>query len=173
MVDQTDIDPEETQEWIESLDSVLEREGPQRAHFLLERLIDKTRRSGAYLPFSAKTAYVNTIPLSQQRPIPGLLEELGHGRRRLLVALSIRHHLNTLHHALSARFTGDRSVLVVVQDVFVVQQVEAAGVDLRGRGHVRQHDRDDHYRGVSQQFPEAYASRYVQSHLEYGGGEGS
>jgi len=71
VVDQTDIDPEETQEWIESLDSVLEREGPQRAHFLLERLIDKTRRSGAYLPFSAKTAYVNTIPLSQQRPIPG------------------------------------------------------------------------------------------------------
>jgi len=71
VVDQTDIDPEETQEWLESLDSVLEREGPQRAHFLLERLIDKTRRSGAYLPFSAKTAYVNTIPLSQQRPIPG------------------------------------------------------------------------------------------------------
>ena len=71
MVDQTDIDPEETQEWLESLDSVLEREGPQRAHFLLERLIDKTRRSGAYLPFSAKTAYVNTIPLSQQRSIPG------------------------------------------------------------------------------------------------------
>jgi len=71
VVDQTDIDPEETQEWIESLDSVLEREGPQRAHFLLERLIDNTRRSGAYLPFSAKTAYVNTIPLSQQRPIPG------------------------------------------------------------------------------------------------------
>ena len=71
MVDETDIDPEETQEWIESLDSVLEREGPERAHFLLERLIDKTRRSGAYLPFSAKTAYVNTIPLSMQRPIPG------------------------------------------------------------------------------------------------------
>ena len=71
MVDETDIDPEETQEWIESLDSVLEREGPQRAHFLLERLIDKTRRSGVYLPFSATTAYVNTIPISQQRPIPG------------------------------------------------------------------------------------------------------
>ncbi len=71
MVDPPDIDPEETQEWIESLDSVLEREGPERAHFLLERLIDKTRRSGAYLPFSANTAYLNTIPLSQQRPIPG------------------------------------------------------------------------------------------------------
>jgi pyruvate dehydrogenase E1 component len=71
VVDETDIDPQETQEWIESLDSVLEREGPERAHFLLERLIDKTRRSGAYLPFSATTAYVNTIPLSQQKPIPG------------------------------------------------------------------------------------------------------
>ena len=71
MVDETDIDPEETQEWIESLESVLEREGPERAHFLLEKLIDKTRRSGAYLPFSANTAYVNTIPLESQRPIPG------------------------------------------------------------------------------------------------------
>jgi len=71
VVDETDIDPEETLEWLESLDSVLEREGSERAHFLLERLIDKTRRSGAYLPFSATTAYLNTIPLSRQRPIPG------------------------------------------------------------------------------------------------------
>ena len=71
MVDKTDIDPQETQEWIESLESVLEREGPQRAHFLLERLIDKARRSGAYLPFSANTAYVNTIPVDKQLPIPG------------------------------------------------------------------------------------------------------
>ena len=47
MVDETDIDPEETYEWMESLESVLEREGPERAHFLLEKLIDKTRRSGA------------------------------------------------------------------------------------------------------------------------------
>jgi pyruvate dehydrogenase E1 component len=71
VVDETDIDPEETLEWLESLDSVLEREGSGRAHFLLDRLIDKTRRSGAYLPFKATTAYLNTIPLSQQRPIPG------------------------------------------------------------------------------------------------------
>jgi len=71
VVDKTDIDPQETQEWIESLESVLEREGPQRAHFLLERLIDKARRSGAYLPFSANTAYVNTIPVDKQIPIPG------------------------------------------------------------------------------------------------------
>jgi pyruvate dehydrogenase E1 component len=71
MANETDLDPQETLEWIESLESVLEREGPERAHFLLEQLIDKARRSGAYLPYAAKTAYVNTIPVSQQLPIPG------------------------------------------------------------------------------------------------------
>jgi pyruvate dehydrogenase E1 component len=71
MANDIDLDPQETQEWVESLESVLEREGPDRAHFLLDKLIDKARRSGAYLPYTANTAYVNTIPLSTQRPIPG------------------------------------------------------------------------------------------------------
>ena len=66
-----DLDPQETQEWLEALDSVLENEGPDRAHFLLERLIDKARRSGAYLPYSANTAYLNTIPLTKQERFPG------------------------------------------------------------------------------------------------------
>ena len=66
-----DIDPQETQEWLDALSAVLEREGVERAHFLLERLIDKARRSGAYLPYSAETAYVNTIPLSKQVRFPG------------------------------------------------------------------------------------------------------
>ena len=42
-----DLDPEETREWLESIDSVIKAQGPERAHFLLERLIDFTRRSGA------------------------------------------------------------------------------------------------------------------------------
>ena len=71
MASEIDLDPQETHEWVESLESVLEREGPARVHFLLEKLIDKARRSGAYLPYTANTAYVNTIPLSTQRPIPG------------------------------------------------------------------------------------------------------
>jgi len=71
MANKIDLDPQETQEWVESLESVLEREGPERAHFLLEKMIDKARRSGAYLPYTANTAYLNTIPLSTQRPIPG------------------------------------------------------------------------------------------------------
>src|SRR5579885_844745 len=66
-----DLDPVETQEWLESIDSVLRVHGPERAHFLLERLIDFTRRSGAYLPFKPNTAYVNTIAPGQEREYPG------------------------------------------------------------------------------------------------------
>ncbi|HEU4617454.1 MAG TPA: pyruvate dehydrogenase (acetyl-transferring), homodimeric type, partial [Gammaproteobacteria bacterium] len=61
-----DVDPEETQEWLESIDSVLRVYGPDRAHFLLESMIDHARRSGAYLPYSPNTAYLNTIPVGQQ-----------------------------------------------------------------------------------------------------------
>ncbi|MYM33943.1 pyruvate dehydrogenase (acetyl-transferring), homodimeric type [Duganella sp. FT94W] len=70
----TDPDSQETKEWLDSLASVLEQEGPDRAHYLLERLIDLARQSGSDIPFSANTAYVNTIPLSQEQHCPGNLE---------------------------------------------------------------------------------------------------
>ena len=57
-----DIDPAETQEWLAALEAVIEHEGPERAHYLLEQLIDKSRRSGTNLPYNASTAYLNTIP---------------------------------------------------------------------------------------------------------------
>ena len=66
-----DIDPTETQEWLESIDSVMRAQGPQRAHFLLEKLVDFTRRSGAYLPFKPNTAYLNTISKVQEPEYPG------------------------------------------------------------------------------------------------------
>ncbi|MBU6211363.1 MAG: pyruvate dehydrogenase (acetyl-transferring), homodimeric type [Gammaproteobacteria bacterium] len=66
-----DVDPAETREWLESIDSVLKAYGPERAHYLLEQLIDHTRRSGAYLPFKPNTAYLNTIPTGQQPEYPG------------------------------------------------------------------------------------------------------
>jgi pyruvate dehydrogenase E1 component len=66
-----DLDPVETQEWLESIDSLLKTHGPERAHFILERLIDYTRRSGAYLPFKPNTAYVNTIPTGREPEYPG------------------------------------------------------------------------------------------------------
>ncbi|HEV2227659.1 MAG TPA: pyruvate dehydrogenase (acetyl-transferring), homodimeric type [Steroidobacteraceae bacterium] len=66
-----DLDPVETREWLESIDSVLKTHGPERAHFLLERLIDYARRSGAYLPFKPNTAYVNSIPSGREPEYPG------------------------------------------------------------------------------------------------------
>jgi pyruvate dehydrogenase E1 component len=66
-----DFDPAETKEWLEALDSVLEHEGPERASYLIEKLIEAARTKGATLPFSATTQYVNTIPADQQARIPG------------------------------------------------------------------------------------------------------
>lgn len=68
---QADVDPDETREWKDALEAVIERDGPKRAHFLIETLIDKARRSGAYLPYNATTAYINTIPPHQEEPRPG------------------------------------------------------------------------------------------------------
>jgi pyruvate dehydrogenase E1 component len=66
-----DIDPTETQEWLESIDSVLGQHGPERAHYLLNQMIDFARRSGAYLPYRATTAYLNTIATARQPEYPG------------------------------------------------------------------------------------------------------
>ena len=67
----TDQDPIETQEWLDSLASVLKNEGPERAHFILENLVKYTRRRGVHLPFDATTAYLNTIPVGQEAKSPG------------------------------------------------------------------------------------------------------
>ena len=82
-VTQHDSDPQETREWLDALEAVLAHEGPERAHQLLEQLIDKARRSGAYLPYSANTAYVNTIPPHQEPAYPGD-GELEHRIRSLI-----------------------------------------------------------------------------------------
>ena len=68
---QNDIDPTETKEWIEALQSVLAQDGSERAHFLIEQLVAVTRHSGFDIPFSANTAYLNTIPVARQAQFPG------------------------------------------------------------------------------------------------------
>jgi len=68
---QNDPDPEETAEWIDALDGVLEHEGENRAYYLIERLIETVREHGADIPYSANTAYINTIPADKQPPYPG------------------------------------------------------------------------------------------------------
>ncbi|XOT94318.1 pyruvate dehydrogenase (acetyl-transferring), homodimeric type [Alcaligenes pakistanensis] len=67
----------ETKEWLDALEAVVDREGPARAHDLIEKLIDLARRSGAHIPFSPNTAYENTIPPGLEPAHPGnlVLEE--------------------------------------------------------------------------------------------------
>ncbi len=66
-----DIDPQETQEWLEALEAVIANEGAERAHYLLESLVDKARRRGGHIPFKATTAYLNTIPPHMEKRSPG------------------------------------------------------------------------------------------------------
>ena len=65
------LDPSEIQEWLESLDSVLQSSGPEVASYILERLRAHAKVVGIEIPFTAKTPYVNTIPHSLQPPFPG------------------------------------------------------------------------------------------------------
>lgn len=71
MPDQNDIDAQETQEWLDALEAVVETDGVERAHFLLEKLVKKSRRSGANLPYRADTSYINTIPPHREVRSPG------------------------------------------------------------------------------------------------------
>jgi pyruvate dehydrogenase E1 component len=71
MSERNDQDPQETREWLDALESVIEFEGTDRAHFLIEKMMDYARRCGVHLPYSSNTAYVNTIPVTQQELIPG------------------------------------------------------------------------------------------------------
>ena len=78
-----DADPQETREWLEALDAVIENEGPARAQFLLEQLVARARGSGTYIPYNANTAYINTIPPGREERSPGD-SELEHKIRSLV-----------------------------------------------------------------------------------------
>ncbi|AUH35583.1 pyruvate dehydrogenase (acetyl-transferring), homodimeric type [Paracoccus tegillarcae] len=69
-----DIDPIESREWQDAIADVIERDGPNRAHFLLDRAVAQARAAGATLPFSATTPYQNTIPVDDQDEFPGDLD---------------------------------------------------------------------------------------------------
>ncbi|MEM1129065.1 MAG: pyruvate dehydrogenase (acetyl-transferring), homodimeric type [Pseudomonadota bacterium] len=71
MKDQPDVDPIESQEWQEAIADVIEKDGPDRAHYLLDKAVQQARAAGAMLPFSATTPYQNTIPTDDQLEFPG------------------------------------------------------------------------------------------------------
>jgi len=67
----SDADAQETREWLDALAGVIDHEGPQRAHFLIEKMIEAARENGADIPYSANTQYINTIPPERQPKFPG------------------------------------------------------------------------------------------------------
>ena len=66
-----DIDPQETQEWLDSIDGALEEHGYERARFLLEELVEYAQAKGARLPFNTNTPFINTILPADQPEYPG------------------------------------------------------------------------------------------------------
>lgn len=66
---ETDI--EETQEWLEALENVIQFKGAERTIYLLNKLVEKGYSEGIRLPFTANTPYINTIPVEQQPEFPG------------------------------------------------------------------------------------------------------
>ncbi len=69
-----DIDPEETDEWLESLRSVVDSSGLERARILLHEVLAEAQDLGVEIPPASQTPYVNTIPWDNQIPYPGNLE---------------------------------------------------------------------------------------------------
>jgi pyruvate dehydrogenase E1 component len=69
-----DNDPQETKEWLDALSAVIDREGAERAHFLIEEMLEHARHHNIDLPFSATTGYVNTIAPDQEARCPGNIQ---------------------------------------------------------------------------------------------------
>ena len=70
----SDADVQETREWMDALSAVIQSEGPERAHYLLEQLLEHARQNSIDMPFSANTGYVNTIEVDQEERCPGNIE---------------------------------------------------------------------------------------------------
>jgi len=69
-----DVDPVETKEWLEALAAIVENEGPERANFILRKLLDHARALRVPMPPVLNTPYCNSIPLADQPQFPGNLE---------------------------------------------------------------------------------------------------
>ena len=67
----SDLNPLETREWLDALDSVVVFDGADRTTFLLDELLNGARRNGAPVPYSANTPFLNTIPPVRVAPGPG------------------------------------------------------------------------------------------------------
>jgi pyruvate dehydrogenase E1 component len=74
VTDLPDVDPTETQEWLDAIRSVIEKEGSDRAKFLLQTILKQARKLGTDIPLGLNAPYINTIPVSDEEPYSGDLE---------------------------------------------------------------------------------------------------
>ena len=70
-IESMDSDPEETQEWLDALSSVLKTQGAERVQYLLQKLSVKLTEQGSQLPYAITTPYRNTIPVHKEARMPG------------------------------------------------------------------------------------------------------
>ena len=94
-------DSEETREWVEAIQGVLEHEGPARAQELIGAIVDAAQRGGAHVSLGLSTPYVNTIPTAEQQPMPGNDE----------LETRIRHYVRWNAMAMVARANKESSEL--------------------------------------------------------------
>ena len=66
-----DVDPQETQEWVESLDAVIDAAGARRARYIMLKLLERARERQVGVPALRSTDYVNTIPAEAEPWFPG------------------------------------------------------------------------------------------------------
>ena len=114
-----DADALETREWLDALSAVIGAEGGERAHFLLEQLIDHARQAGIEVPFSANTPYTNTIAPDQEERSPGNLELEGRLRAYMrwnAMVMVVR--ANRLHPADGGDLGGHISSFASVAHMF-------------------------------------------------------
>ncbi len=114
-----DTDAQETREWLDALSAVIAAEGPERAHYLLEQLLEHARQASIDMPFSANTGYVNTIEPDQEERSPGNLELEGRLRAYMrwnAMALVVK--ANRLHPADGGDLGGHISSFASVAHMF-------------------------------------------------------
>jgi len=132
--EQMDLDPEETREWLESLQSVLDNQGSDRAHFLVEKLMDHARRNGVRMPYSPNTAFQNTIPPSHQKPYPG--DRALERRIKSLIrwnAMAMVVRANNVSHGIGGHissYASSATLLEVAQNHFLRGHDHPTGGDL-------------------------------------------
>ncbi len=118
-VSANDTDAQETREWLDALSAVIAAEGPERAHYLLEKLLEQARQASIDMPFSANTGYVNTIEPDQEEHSPGNLELEGRLRAYMrwnAMALVVK--ANRLHPADGGDLGGHISSFASVAHMF-------------------------------------------------------